>query len=83
MEKSFDGVIQRVNPEFKNTKYLDLITNAMPSYFSKNYLANLSVIAALATKKLSYQDILSSFHQRQRANVTGEEDNLWPASFYP
>lgn len=72
---------QLVNPDFGPNKYLDIITNAMPSYFYSNARSNISVITALHEQKKSYQEILANFEYVQRAAVTGEEDNKWPLPF--
>ncbi len=72
---------QLVNPDFGPNKYLDIITNAMPSYFYSNARSNISVITALFEQKKSYQEILANFEYVQRAAVTGEEDNNWPLPF--
>lgn len=69
------------NPEFAPTKFIDLITNAMPSYFHANSRSNMQVVDALLKKQKSYREILAGFDRAQRANVTGEEDNRWPQSF--
>jgi hypothetical protein len=71
-----------VNPDFLSTKYIDIITNAMPSYFRSNWIANMEVIMALLETRKDYQEILSGFDKVQRAVVTGEEDNRWPLPFY-
>ncbi len=73
---------RNVNPDYPATKYLDLITNATPSYFHENSRANISVIDSLLNKDKTYRQILSSFDISQRAAVTGEEDNLWPLPFH-
>ena len=70
-----------VNPNASPSKYFDLITNAMPSYFNNNALANMSILNALLASQGTYQEILSRFDINQRAVVTGEEDNMWPAPF--
>lgn len=67
-----------VNPNASPSKYFDLITNAMPSYFNNNALANMSVVNALLAAQGSYSQILSGFDPNQRAVVTGEEDNGAP-----
>jgi hypothetical protein len=70
-----------VNPDFAPTKFVDMITNAMPSYFHSNSRSNMQVIDALLKKEKTYRDILAGFDRAQRANVTGEEDNRWPLTF--
>lgn len=70
-----------VNPGEAGTKYLDVITNAMPSYFNMNSRTNTAIVQALYWEKDTYRQIMSSFDKNQRAVVTGEEDNLWPLPF--
>lgn len=72
---------QVVNPTFGPNKFFDIITNAMPSYFHMNSTSNMVVIGALSAKSQTYREMLAGFDQAQRANVTGEEDNLWPLPF--
>jgi hypothetical protein len=74
---------QRINPTFGKDKFLDLITNAMPSYFHMNQRSNMAVINAFYEMNKTYKQILSGFDKYQRAVVTGEEDNRWPAAFLP
>lgn len=70
-----------VNQGEKEDKYLDIIVNAMPSYFSMNANSNMAIVDALVNQKDTYQQILSRFDSNQRAIVTGEEDNSWPEAF--
>ncbi len=73
---------KQVNPGYGKDKYVDVITNAMPSYFHMNNRSNMAVINALFQGDKTYKQILSGFDKKQRAVVTGEEDNLWPKDFY-
>ncbi|MDQ3230895.1 MAG: hypothetical protein M3Q07_03670 [Pseudobdellovibrionaceae bacterium] len=70
-----------VNPDSAPTKYLDVITNAMPSYFHSNAENNVVVIRSLLERQKTYREILADFDRRQRALVMGEEDNAWPEVF--
>lgn len=70
-----------VNPGFGPDKFFDIITNAMPSYFHMNSTSNLSLIRGLVGQTKTYRQILQGFDQNQRAAVTGEQDNVWPAPF--
>lgn len=72
---------QAVNPAYGKDKFVDVITNAMPSYFHMNNRSNMAVINALYQSTKTYRNILSGFDQTQRAVVTGEEDNRWPEAF--
>jgi len=69
------------NPGFGPHKFIDIITNAMPSYFHWNSHSNMTVIRTLLGKKMTYQQMLASFDRNQRAVVTGEQDNAWPSPF--
>lgn len=70
-----------VNPGYGPSKFFDIVTNAMPSYFSMNPRSNMALINALAEGTKTYREILANFDPSQRAVVTGEEDNKWPAAF--
>ena len=70
-----------VNPGEGVDRYFDMITNAMPSFFSMNSTANLAVIDGLIGQSLTYRQILFGFDQNQRPSVMGEQDNHWPAPF--
>jgi hypothetical protein len=70
-----------VNPGAAPTKYLDMIINAMPSYFRSNAQNNIVMIRSLLERQLSYREILAGFDSSQRALIMGEEDNAWPQAF--
>jgi hypothetical protein len=70
-----------VNPGFGPSKFFDIITNAMPSYFRSNADNNVALMQAFLGRSKTYRQILSGFDRTQRAVVTGEEDNAWPAAF--
>jgi len=72
---------QVANPGFESSKFFDIITNAMPSYFHMNSRSNMSVVNSLVESKRTFRQILGLFDPVQRAVVTGEEDNNWPATF--
>lgn len=69
-----------VNNPARPTKYLDVISNAMPGTFMDNNLVSESLIQGLLAAA-TYRQILSNFPIAQRANVTGEEDNIDPSHF--
>ncbi|MBT7611077.1 MAG: hypothetical protein HN576_15045 [Bacteriovoracaceae bacterium] len=73
---------QSVNPEYGKDKFVDVITNAMPSYFHMNYRSNMAIINGMVGRSKTYKQILRGFDKKQRAVVTGEQDNNWPKSFY-
>ncbi len=70
-----------VNPGYGPSKFFDIITNAMPSYFRSNADNNVAMMQAFLGRSKTYRQILSGFDRTQRAVVTGEEDNAWPAAF--
>jgi len=70
-----------MNPGYRATKHLDIITNTTMSYFSRNAESNISIIDALFRKTDTYEMILRDIDERQRSVVTGEEDNRWPEEF--
>jgi hypothetical protein len=70
-----------VNPGAKKSKYLDIITNSMPSYFHLNARGSITVMSALAGQQLTYRQILQQIDSTQMPVVTGEEDNNWPLPF--
>ena len=70
-----------VNPGSSPDKYVDIITNARPSFFNHMTRAVMRVASGLYHQKETYRQILAGFEGSQRAAVTGEEDNRWPAPF--
>lgn len=70
-----------VNPGYGPSKFFDIITNAMPSYFRSNADNNVALIQAFLGRSKTYRQIMSGFDRVQRAVVTGEEDNAFPAPF--
>jgi hypothetical protein len=61
----------------KGTKYLDVVTNVLPSYFSNYAASSLSLFRALlrSDQPKTYNDILAELPSDQVVVVTGEEDN--------
>ena len=69
-----------LNPEDPSgSKYLDVITNAMPAYFSSISDASLALFKALMHPEapLSYQAIFKQVDPSQVIVVNGEEDNVF------
>jgi len=83
VDKALENAHQQANPDFAGTKFFDIITNAMPSYFHSNPRSNMALVDALVEGTKTYREILANFDEAQRAVVTGEEDNLYPAPFLP
>ena len=67
------------------TKYLDLVTNAMPAYFVSMPGSTMALIRALAapTQPKSWGAIFRDVDPSQVAVVTGEEDNEFTPSYDP
>lgn len=63
----------------KGTKYLDVATNVLPSYFSNYAASSLTFVKALAQRDTpkTYNQILSELPSDQVVVVSGEEDNLF------
>ncbi|NUP10234.1 MAG: hypothetical protein HOW73_29645 [Polyangiaceae bacterium] len=69
-----------INPDDPTgTKYMDMVTNAMPAFFSSMPTASMALIKSLADKEKpkSYQDIFAAIDSSQVVVVTGEEDNVF------
>jgi hypothetical protein len=63
------------NPGYPDYKFVDVIANTMPSYFSYNTQTAVNVISAAVQSNATYRQILSTFDRSQHAVVFGEEDN--------
>lgn len=72
---------QKVNPEFGKHKFVDFISNAMPSPFNGFASSNFALLNGMLGMKQTYLQILNQFSPMQRAVVMGEEDNNWPKPF--
>ncbi len=72
---------QAANPTEGPDRYLDIIINAMPSFFDENSRSNMTVLEGLVNKRKTYRQILAGFDASQRPGVVGEQDNRWPAPF--
>jgi len=64
------------------TQFLDTVTNAMPSYFSRTPGGSMAMIRALAdvTAPKTYPQIFQNIDPAQIVVVTGEEDNTFDAT---
>lgn len=70
----------RVNPDDpKGSKYVDIINNAMPSYFSSMPKATAVLVKGLFdyNNPLNYEQIFKDIDSNQIVLVTGEEDNTF------
>ncbi|MBL9023910.1 MAG: PPC domain-containing protein [Myxococcales bacterium] len=61
------------------TKYMDMVTNVMPSFFSSMPNASMALIKGLTKvdAPLTYQEIFADIDRSQVVVVTGEEDNVF------
>ena len=69
-----------LNPDDPSgTKYMDMITNAMPAFFHSMPAASLALIKSLGdnAKPKTYQEIFTGIDKSQVVVVTGEEDNVF------
>jgi len=85
-----DGALAQVratlNPDdVAGTKYMDIVSNAMPAYFMNMSEASLSLVRALANPAApkSYGTIFREIDASQVVVVTGEEDNRFSPSYRP
>ncbi len=70
----------KVNPDDPTgTKYLDIITNAMPAYFHSGTPTSVGLIRALMRTEApsTYEEIFKRIDPVQIVVVTGEEDNVF------
>jgi hypothetical protein len=73
---------RNVNPDDTiGTKYVDILTNAMPAYFRSMTGASLAVVRGLLAFEfpMTYEEIFKDIDKSQIVLVTGEDDN----EFYP
>lgn len=76
----------RLNPDDPNgTRYMEIITNARPSYFASNATADMALIRGLLSVDAprTYQRMFRDFDSRQVVVVTGEEDNVYYPGYQP
>ncbi|KAB2896346.1 MAG: hypothetical protein F9K40_14635, partial [Kofleriaceae bacterium] len=69
-----------VNPDDPaGTKYVDIVTNAMPSYFSSMPNATMALFRGLANHAApkTYEQIFANVDRSQVVLVTGEHDNTF------
>jgi MYXO-CTERM domain-containing protein len=70
----------RLNPDDPaGTKYMEIISNSMPSYFNANATADMALINGLrnVTSPQTYEAMFRGIDQQQIVVVTGEEDNVF------
>jgi hypothetical protein len=61
------------------TKYMEFVTNAMPSYFSSMPGASMALVKSLlnTSQPVTYDDIFKKIDPAEMVLVTGEEDNVF------
>ncbi len=61
------------------TKYMEIITNAMPAYFSEMPDTTMALVRGLLSydKPMTYEQMFESVDSSQVVVVTGEEDNVF------
>lgn len=75
-----------LNPEDPTgTKFMEIITNARPSYFASNASNDLALIRGLLSyaEPRTYQRMFRDFDSAQVVVVTGEEDNVYVPGYQP
>ncbi len=76
----------RLNPDDPTgTKYMEILTNAMPSYFASNAANDMALIRGMlsVTAPRTYTEIFRSIDAAQIVVVTGEEDNVYFPGYDP
>jgi hypothetical protein len=63
------------NPDAPDYKFVDIITNAMPSSFGAMADAAMVIMRSAVTMDQTYRQLLSRLDGNQHASVMGEEDN--------
>jgi hypothetical protein len=80
LDSSLFGAHSAINSDDPTgTKYTDVITNAMPAYFSSQSQATLAFISGLLSYSVprTYEQILHDVDRAQVVMVTGEADNTF------
>jgi hypothetical protein len=70
----------RLNPDDPSgTKYMEFITNAMPSFFRSMPLASVAMVRGLLSyaQPKTYEEIFKGIDSAEVVLVTGEEDNVF------
>lgn len=76
----------RLNPDDPTgTRYMEIITNAMPSYFASNARNDMALISGLlrVDAPMTYDAIFANIDRVQIVLVTGEEDNVYVPGYNP
>src|SRR5262249_48641756 len=61
------------------TKYMEFVTNAMPSFFASMPNASMSLVKGLlsTSRPMTYDKIFKNIDSAEMVLVTGEEDNVF------
>jgi len=76
----------QINPDDPTgTKYMDIVTNTMPAFFTSMPTASLALLRGLLSYEnpKTYQQIFDGVDKSQAIVVTGEEDNAFTPSVTP
>lgn len=75
----FDAHAEVNDDDDEGTKYLDLVTNAMPSFFRSMPRATMAMIQGLMAydEPLTYEQIFRDIDKAQVVLVSGEQDNAF------
>jgi hypothetical protein len=76
----------QLNPDDPaGTRYLDMLTNVMPSYFHKMPYGSMAIINGLLSyeQPKTYEEIFRDVDRREVIVVTGEEDNVYEPGYDP
>jgi len=67
------------------TKYMDMVTNAMPSFFSSMPSASMAMVKGLLNRDdpQTYDEIFANIDDAEVVLVTGEEDNVYSPDVDP
>ena len=86
----FDGALAatraKLNPDdASGTRYMEVVTNAMPAYFMNMPGSAMALVSALSSpaSPKSYNKIFQSVDDSQIVVVTGEEDNVYVPGYVP
>jgi hypothetical protein len=86
----FDGALAATRAKLNaddptGTKYMEVVTNAMPAYFMNMPGAAMALVSALGNPDApkSYNTIFKSVDSSQIVVVTGEEDNVYVPTYAP
>ncbi len=81
VDDALNNAHKAVNPDdTTGAKYIDIVLNAMPSYFSNMPTATLAIFRALRngmTTPKTYEQVFAGISSSQVVLVTGEQDNVF------